>query len=355
MNGITQEHLERFYELSLDLFCVAGSDGYFKFLNPAWEKFMGYDRKELLSRPYIEFVHPDDKGATAVEAERLSSGNLVLHFENRYQVKDGSYRWLSWMAAPQESGEIYAVARDITAQKEDEKAAQELLRKLELSNQELDQFAYIVSHDLKTPLRGIINLAEWIVEDMGTDIKPEVAEHLQMLQVRVEWIQSLINDLLKYARTGRNHSQLALVSIDEVLAEVRNTLQIPKGFQINVTSPLPKVLGVRVELLQLFQNLLSNAVKYRSSDSGRVAISAEEFKDHWRFRVEDDGIGIAPRHHKKIFEVFQRLSEGTDIEGTGIGLAIVKKIIDAANGEIAVESDGQTGTTFIFTWPKNRL
>ncbi|MBP8073243.1 MAG: PAS domain S-box protein, partial [Bacteroidia bacterium] len=184
MQEITPVQLAQFYELSLDMFCLAGKDGYFKFLNQAWESCLGYTRDELLAIPYVDFVHPDDKEATYGAAKMLASGKYVINFENRYKAKDSSWKWLSWMASPQEDGSIYAVARDITSQKEDAKATELLLRKLEMTNQELDRFAYVVSHDLKTPLRGIINLTEWIVEDMGENLKPEVAEHLRMLQER---------------------------------------------------------------------------------------------------------------------------------------------------------------------------
>ncbi len=352
MQEITPVQLAQFYELSLDMFCLAGKDGYFKFLNQAWESCLGYTREELLAIPYVDFVHPDDKEATYGAAKMLASGKYVINFENRYKAKDSSWKWLSWMASPQEDGSIYAVARDITSQKEDAKATELLLRKLEMTNQELDRFAYVVSHDLKTPLRGIINLTEWIVEDMGENLKPEVAEHLRMLQERVTRIQNLINDLLVYSRTGRSQSRIVTVDLHQLIKEILETIEIPKGFQVEIVGTLPLVQGVRVELFQLFQNLLVNAVKYRSSDLGHVQISCRSLGEKCEFRIHDDGIGISPKHHHKIFEIFQRLEESPNVEGTGVGLAIVKKIIDAAGGEIRVESQGAGGTTFIFTWPE---
>ena len=153
MQEITPAQLAQFYELSLDMFCMADKHGYFTYLNQAWENCLGYSRKELTELPYVDFVHPEDKESTNSASKRLNSGQLVMHFENRYIAKDGSCKWLSWMASPQPDGGVYAVARDITAQKEDARATELLLRKLELTNQELDRFAYVVSHDLKTPLR----------------------------------------------------------------------------------------------------------------------------------------------------------------------------------------------------------
>ncbi|MEY3442867.1 MAG: hypothetical protein RLZZ519_1148 [Bacteroidota bacterium] len=353
MQEITPVQLAQFYELSLDMFCLAGKDGYFKFINQAWETCLGYSREELLAYPYVDFVHPEDKEATYGAAKMLASGKYVINFENRYKAKDGSWKWLSWMASPQEDGSIYAVAHDITSQKEDAKATEMLVRKLEMTNQELDRFAYVVSHDLKTPLRGIINLTEWIVEDMGDHLKPEVAEHLRMLQERVDRIQTLINDLLIYSRTGRSQSKIVSVDLNQLVAEILESIEIPDGFQIELTNSLPVVKGVRVELFQLFQNLLVNAVKYRSSDHGSVQISAQDLGDKFEISIHDNGIGIAPKHHHKVFEIFHRLGEGAAVEGTGVGLAIVKKIVDTAGGEIRVESEGAGGTTFVFTWPKD--
>lgn len=352
MQEINPVQLVQFYELSLDMFCFAGKDGYFKFLNQAWENCLGYTREELTRIPYIDFVHPDDKGSTSVAAGKLSSGLAVINFENRYKAKDGSWKWLSWMASPQDDGGIYAVARDITSQKADEMATQLLLQRLERSNQELDRFAYIVSHDLKTPLRGIMNLTDWIIEDLGTDLKPGVAEHLRMLQERVNKIQSLINDLLLFSRTGRSGSKVDVVDVGELVRELKDSLEIPQGFQVDVAGPMPSVKGVRVELFQLFQNLLVNAIKFRSSDQGWVRLSCKDAGEKWQFTVEDNGIGIAPKHYDRVFEIFQRLGEAAHVEGTGVGLAIVKKIVDGAGGEIHVEPAESKGARFVFTWPK---
>ncbi|MFN8397919.1 MAG: ATP-binding protein [Bacteroidia bacterium] len=352
MQGISNDTLAQFYELSLDLFCLAGEDGYFKYINKAWETCLGYDRETLLSRPYLEFVHPDDKQDTRVEQQRLASGALVLDFVNRYRAKDGSWKWLSWKAAPQPSGEIYAVARDITTQKEDERATKLLMRKLELSNQELDRFAYVVSHDLKTPLRGIANLAEWIAEDLGDNLPEHVKEHIDMMQERVELMQQLIDDMLRYARTGRSGHELGPVDVSQIIDEIQGMIDLPEGFELRKQEGLPTIMGVRLEVLQMFQNLIVNAIKYRTSDEGWVSVRAESDGPFWRFIVCDNGIGIDPKFHDRVFEIFQRLGDSADIEGNGIGLAVVKKIVEAIGGNIQVESDGKSGTCFTFTWPK---
>jgi PAS domain S-box-containing protein len=355
MKSITPEQLSTFFELSLDLLCVANMEGYFLHINPAWEKLLGYTAEELKSRPFVDFIHPDDVQATQGETERLDQGLRTLNFENRYRAKDGSWKWLSWRAVPYEDNTIFAVARDVTGQKEAELAMAQLLQRLERGNQELDKFAYIVSHDLKAPLRGITNLAEWIEEDLGENLPEEVKGHLQLLRSRVEWMQRLINDLLVYARLGRTEAKPEPLDVRKLLEEIVSTLNLPQGFQVKVVTTIPVLLAVRVEVYQLFLNLLANAVKYRISDDGWVEISCEESSDRVTFHVKDNGVGIAAEHHQRIFQVFQRLEASNEVEGTGIGLSIVKKIVEAAGGEISVASEKGKGTTFHFSLPKLNL
>jgi PAS domain S-box-containing protein len=182
-----RDELDRLFNLSLDLLCIAGTDGYFKHINPAFERVLGYTRQELLSRSFIEFVHPDDRQGTLREVENLASGRLVVDFRNRYRARDGSFRWLAWRASPlADQGLIYAVARDVT----DEKRMQELMARqsaeLARSNADLEQFAYVASHDLRAPLRAIANLSEWIEEDMPAELPEKVKGHIEKLRRRVE-------------------------------------------------------------------------------------------------------------------------------------------------------------------------
>lgn len=352
MQKTTPDQLAHFFALSLDLFCVADSEGYFRLLNDAWGKTLGYSLDELLAVPYITFVHPDDLNATVTVQQGLEDGLQVLDFENRYLTKDGNWKWLSWKAVPQTDGTIYAVARDITSQKEDEKATEQLLLKLEQTNHELDQFSYIVSHDLKSPLRSILNLSQWIQEDLGDALMPEVAAHIALLQVRAGKMQQMIDDLLEYAKTGRNEKPLVEVDLNQLLLEIQGVQQLPNGFHIDMPLPLEPVYGHPVELFQLFQNLISNAIKYRASDDGFVRITQSDLGDFWGFEVADNGIGINAQHHSRIFEVFQRLHTSEEIDGTGIGLALVKKIIERMGGSISVQSQKGHGAVFEFTWPK---
>lgn len=347
------ESLKLFYEMSLDLLAVATMDGFYQYLNPAWERTLGYSLEYILSRPFLEFVHADDIRPTFEVMESLTLGQPVVHFENRYVTAEGKIVWLSWKATPHEDGSIYAIARDVTKQKEAEQNTLELLDQLRRSNEELDQFAFIVSHDLKSPLRGITSLSEWIAEDLGPNLPAEVQGHLNLLNQRVEWMQKLINDLLRYARTGRLADANEWIDLEPLIRTVIQDLQAPIEMQFVVQKKLPRVFGVKIDFYQIFHNLIGNAVKYRSTDKDIIEIGGSEKRDKVEFWVKDQGLGIDKRYHTKIFQVFQRLDGSKAVEGTGIGLAIVKKIVEAQDGQISLQSEAGKGSTFKIQMPKH--
>jgi signal transduction histidine kinase len=218
-------------------------------------------------------------------------------------------------------------------------------------NSELDQFAYVVSHDLKAPLRAINNLAEWISEDM-TNEAPEIHKNLAILRGRVQRMENLINGILDYSRIGRKELPLTTFSVQEVLRETLENLAPPASFKIVTPTVLPTITGERTLFYQVLSNLLSNAFKYHHSSQGRVEVSYQDLPDFFQFQVHDDGPGIPKEYHSKIFKIFQTMESRDVKESTGVGLSIVKKIIEEKGGRIWVESDRAQGTTFLFTWPK---
>jgi signal transduction histidine kinase len=224
---------------------------------------------------------------------------------------------------------------------------------LEDRNQELDDFSHIASHDLQTPLRGISNLAEWLVSDLEGKLPIENQQQLKLIQSRVLQMNALINGLLQYARVGRENIDISPVNLSQLLAEVVDLLDPPIEFQIQFPLNLPSIETQSLLLKQVLSNLIGNAIKYRDRPNGKVEILLEDRESCLEFKIVDDGLGIAPEHQKKIFGIFQTLVGRDDLKGTGIGLTIVKKIVESRGGAIWVESELGKGSTFSFTWPKN--
>jgi light-regulated signal transduction histidine kinase (bacteriophytochrome) len=223
--------------------------------------------------------------------------------------------------------------------------------RLEQTNRELDQFAYVASHDLKAPLRGIANLAQWIEEDLGDQVTGESREHLRLLRGRVNRMDALIEGVLAYSRAGRVRGEVEYVDTANLVAIVLELLA-PNGVTVNVQPRLPTLVTERVPLQQVFMNLIGNAIKYGRPVGGVVAISAEEKGDLVQFSIADNGPGIAPQYHERIWQIFQTLAPRDEVEGTGIGLSVVRKLVEMRGGRAWVESDVGAGTTFFFTWPR---
>ncbi|HOZ86501.1 MAG TPA: ATP-binding protein [Bacteroidia bacterium] len=229
-----------------------------------------------------------------------------------------------------------------------EKNFKELRRK----NKELDQFAYVVSHDLKAPLRGIDNILTWTEEDHAAEITPELKKNIDLIRGRAKRLENMINGLLDYARIGKEKKALQLVDVSLMLRELTEVL-VPAGFTVKIENDLPLIVTEPLLLEQVFSNLISNAVKYNDKDHGEISISSVDKPRHYEFTVKDNGIGIQPEYFEKIFTIFQTLRERDAFESTGVGLAIVKKIIEEQKATINVESVFGQGAAFNFTWPKN--
>ncbi|MBK8169205.1 MAG: CHASE3 domain-containing protein [Sandaracinaceae bacterium] len=221
---------------------------------------------------------------------------------------------------------------------------------LAAKNLELDQFAYVASHDLKAPLRGISNLAHWIEEDLGDALTADVRQHINMMMGRVTRMEALIDGILQYARAGRISRPPVDVSVDSLLDEVVELLA-PAENVVQLAKPFPHVVGDRTQLQQVFMNLVSNALKYGRSSGSTVRVGCVQRDTELEFFVSDNGPGIPPQHHERIFRMFQILSSRDAVESTGVGLAVVRKIVETRGGRVWVDSDGEHGATFRFTWP----
>lgn len=226
------------------------------------------------------------------------------------------------------------------------------IAQLEARNRELDQFAYIVSHDLKAPLRGIESVSRWIEEDMGADLPPHIQEFLQLMRRRVGRMENLISGILALSRIGRAAETQERVDVAALLADLIDDIAPPPGFRIILPKQLPVLFTNRTALGQVFSNLLSNAIKYHHHpDTGSATLTWRPTAQHHLFTLTDDGPGIAPAYHERIFQIFQTLQERDSVESTGVGLAIVKKIVERHGGTVSVASDEGRGAAFSFTWP----
>ena len=219
---------------------------------------------------------------------------------------------------------------------------------------ELDQFAYVASHDLKAPLRGIANLAQWIQDDTGERLGDESAEHIRLLQGRVHRMEALIDGILAYSRAGRMLNSPEQIDTGALVREVIELLAPPDEVTIEVPSQMPTVIAERVPLQQVFLNLIGNAVKHTRVERSDVIVRIDwrDLGDAFEFSVSDNGPGIDPEYHERIWGIFQTLAPRDKVEGTGIGLSVVKKIVETRGGSTSVESSPNQGATFRFIWPK---
>lgn len=223
---------------------------------------------------------------------------------------------------------------------------------LATTNKELEAFAYVVSHDLKAPLRAISNLSQWLEEDLAGHLPPEGKEMLEMLRGRVRRMEALINGILQYSRAGRLAPHYQWTDTQKLLEQIIGDIDVPETFAVTLQHPLPYFETETLLLSQVFSNLISNAVKHHDRTNGHVTISVGEAGEFYRFTVADDGPGIAPQYHEKIFGIFQTLQSRDTLESTGVGLALVKKIIEVQGCTYDLQSDVGQGVSVSFTWPK---
>ncbi len=268
------------------------------------------------------------------------------------------------MAAIQMGAEDYLVKGQINTpllersilhaieRKRSEARQSQLLAELEEANRELMDFAYIISHDLKAPLRGIGSLVNWIATDQAHYFDDEAKELLDLLTKRIKRMWDLIDGVLRYSRVGRIREQWLPVNLNEIVAHILDTIELPPPVQVVIESPLPTVYGEEVRLRQVLQNLISNAVNYIDKPQGQIRIGCEESEEQWTIWIQDNGVGIEPAHHHRIFQIFQTLSSFEESGSTGVGLTIVKKIVEMYGGTVWVKSQPQQGSTFYFTLPK---
>jgi PAS domain S-box-containing protein len=348
----------RFFTLALDMLAIADFQGCFLQVNPSWEKCLGYTEDELKNRSALALLHPEDQPEMTRQLQQLQQGESATYFEGRYQCKDGSWRWLGWAAAPFISEQlIYIFARDVTRRRQAELEVQDLNAKLQAQvaaltevNKELETFNYSIAHDLRAPLRSMQGFAEILIEDHGESLGTTGANLARRIAHSSEYMDRLLGDLLTYSRLTNAEMPRMPLSLDRLLQEVLASLEKDirdRAALIEVQEPLGFVLGHHPTMLQILANLIVNALKFIPTGTvPRVQIASTLRDQFIRLEVRDNGIGIDPQNHGRIFGLFERLHSVRQYPGTGIGLALVRKGIERMGGRVGVESELGKGSLF---------
>jgi len=342
---------------------VKDLEGRYLMVNRACAEHYGVEPEAFLGRTAAElpFFSPGEQSHFLDEdRELLRTGQPLLIPEIAFAMQDGTeeVRQIIKMPVLDDTGRavgIVGLTEDITERKRAEKVREELLHGLRRANEDLRDFAYIVSHDLKAPLRGISSLAEWIAEDSAGNLDGEGRENLRLLRVRTRRMAALLEGILTYSRIGRIPPVQERLNTTQIVREVIDMLSPPPGVEVRVEGDLPTVDYDRTQLTQVFQNLIGNAINHMGKPTGTVRISCRDQGRQWRFSVADTGVGIEARNFDRIFKIFQRLKANNEGTGTGLGLSLVKKIVEHQGGVVEVESVVGQGSNFSFTIPKERF
>ena len=355
---ITEQKIqeERLYLLSLiaekNINSVIISDvkGNIEWVNSSFEKMSGYTKEEIIGKKPGHFLQGEETNPETVEylKNQISKGQPfsceIINYSksgNKYWVK------IQGQALYNKNGEIiryFAIEENITNKKELENQSQELVISLAKSNKELEDYAQIVSHDLKSPLRSMHSLISWIKEDNVKAFSDQTLQYLSMMENKVEKMDHLIEGILTYSKIDKEEMAVEKVNTQLIIESIIEIIHIPQHITVTIANQLPVINADRYRIQQLFQNIIGNAVNYIERPIGLVEISSEELEDCYVFSIKDNGVGIARKNHEKIFNTFQ--SYTTSEHSTGLGLSIVKKIIETYKGKIWIESEEGVGTTF---------
>jgi PAS domain S-box-containing protein len=337
---------------------IMGPDGRIEWVNDGFVRLMEYSLEEVLGKKPHECLEHDQtdpsftEWMTTILQEKKSAHNEISRL-----TKSGKRIWLDVEIQPIFNGNedlinVISIETDITERKEYEKRQDLLMAELEKVNTELKDFAYVVSHDLKAPLRNIKTLVDWIAEDCQDKLEDSDKEQMDLLTGRVDRMHMLIEGILQYSRVGRMQEEKVSIDLNELLAEVIDMIAPPAHISVTPVKPLPVIVGEPTRIMQVFQNLLSNATKYMDKPEGHITVDYTEQDEFWQFSITDNGPGIEEKYYDQIFAMFKTLAPRDQFESTGVGLTLVKKIVELYGGRIWPESKVGEGSTFFFTLPK---
>jgi PAS domain S-box-containing protein len=348
----------RFFLLALDLLAIGDLDGRLLQTNPAWYNILGLGAGELARGTAVDLVDPADRARFSAKMSELRCGTGAITAEIRFLHKDGSVRWLDWNAVPfAEENLIYIFARDITARRNAESQVHVLNQELEqrvqdltMANRELEAFNYSIAHDLRSPLRTMSGFAEALLEDESDSLSSLGADYSRRIARSAKFMDTLLLDLLNYSSLGRAEMPRETVDLDELIQEMITLMQkeiTDLSAQVETIPPLGRVYVHPPTLKQIISNLMSNSLKFTSlGKPPMLRIFSSTVAQFTRLWFEDNGIGIAPEHHERIFGLFNRLHDANTYPGTGIGLALVRKGAERLGGRAGVESQPGEGSRF---------
>jgi PAS domain S-box-containing protein len=349
MDAATEtEHLTRLFAMSPDLLAAAGFDGLLKRFNDAWETQLGWPRAELEAKPYIEIVHPDDRSETLNQITRLAQGETITEYVCRILCKDGSVRWIAWSGGPGDEA-FYIVGRDVSDRLAMEHELAQRAERLQGTNAELQDFAYTASHDLSEPLRMVASFLGLLERRNGEQLDERGRGYLRQAQAGAVRMRQLIDDLLLYSRVANEEprrEQVDLKALVDGVLQILGPAIADEAATVEV-GELPTLEVEPSQLAQLLQNLIGNAVKFHVPGvPPLVRVTARRTIGGCVVTVSDDGIGIPEADQERIFAMFTRLHGREEYAGTGIGLAICRRIAERHGGRIYVESEPGRGAAF---------
>jgi two-component system sensor kinase FixL len=355
----SEERLKKLFEYAPDATFLSDIKGNLVDGNKAAEELLGYTKEELLGKNLAETeLLSAEQLPKAMTNLAKSAASQPAGPENfTLKRKDGNYVTVEIRTFPVSIGDqilALGIARDITQRKQTEFKQDELIKKVDNMNRELKEFASIVSHDLKAPLRGIKTLANWMLADCEDKLGDQANEQMNLLLDRVERMYNLIEGVLQYSRLSRSEGKQIQVNLNNFVPEIINMVVPPENIAVTIENELPVIECEEIHVMQVFQNLLSNAIKYMDKPQGRIKVGCVEEGEFWKFSVADNGPGIEEKHFERIFKMFQALPTSPKFEGTGVGLTVAKKIVELYDGKIWVESKVSEGSTFFFTLPKQK-